>query len=450
MRLAMDLRNSIKTLLSLLITLFALSSLAFSAPEETLNQWHQWRGPLSTGVAPRSNPPLHWSETKNIRWKTEIPGKGHSTPAIWGNRVFLTTAIPYGPTQAPMGHDRHGDHDNFRSIRRQRFQVLAIDRNKGSIVWTKTVANEQPHEGAHVTGSWASASPITDGKRIFAFFGSRGLYCLDWNGGLLWKKNFGDMHSKHGHGEGASPVLYRETLVINWDHEGSSFIVALDKRTGHEKWRVKRDEVTSWSTPIVVHHKGPPQVIVSATGRVRGYDLNTGKEIWACGGLSHNVVASPVFADGVLYVGSSYEKRVMMAIKIEGAQGDISNTSHILWRRQHDTPYVPSPILTGEQVCFHRHLSGVMTCADRFSGETIWGPLKLPGLRRVFASPVGAAGRIYSVSREGKAVVLERGPHRKVLAQNKLDDSFTASPSIVGDELYLRGEKNLYCIAKTP
>jgi outer membrane protein assembly factor BamB len=244
-------------------------------------------------------------------------------------------------------------------------------------------------------------------------------------------------------------VLHGDTLVINWDHEGKSFIVALDSKTGLERWRVERDEVTSWSTPIVVQYKGPPQVIVSATGKVRGYDLRTGKEIWACGGLSHNVVASPVFSEGILYVGSSYETRSMMAIQIEGAHGDISNTSHILWQRQHDTPYVPSPLLTGEQICFHRHLSGVMTCVNKKTGKTIWGPQKLPGLRRVFASPVGAAGRIYSLSREGNAVVLERSHQRKVLAQNHLDDAFTASPVIVGNELYLRGEKNLYCIAST-
>jgi len=437
-----------KLLVPLVVVFFCLSSVAFGAPEETLNQWAQWRGPLATGLAPRSNPPIHWSETQNIRWKTEIPGKGHSTPAIWGNRIFLTTAIPYGPSEAPVGHDRHGDHDNFRSLQRQRFQVLAVDRSKGTILWAKTVQDEQPHEGAHVTGSWASASPITDGTRVFAFFGSRGLFCLDWNGRLLWKKDFGDMHSKHGHGEGASPVLHGDTLVVNWDHEGASFIVALDKRTGHERWRIKRNEVTSWSTPIIVQFKGPPQVIVSATDRVRGYDLRTGKELWACGGLSHNVVASPVYFDGVVYVGSSYEKRAMMAIKLEGASGDITNSPNVLWRRQHDTPYVPSPLLTGNQLCFHRHLSGVMTCVDRHTGKTIWGPRKLPGLRRVFASPTGAAGRIYSVSREGNAVVLQRGPHRKILAQNHLNDAFTASPAIAGDELFLRGEKYLYCIAK--
>ena len=190
--------------------------------------WGQWRGPLDTGVATRAKPPTEWNESKNIRWKVPVPGPGHSSPIVWNNRIYLTAAIPHGePVDPPVGI-RPGAHDNIIKVRRTRFVVAALDRNTGKTVWKKTLRDSLPHESRHDTGSYASASPITDGKRIFAFFGSNGLFALDLEGTLLWEKDLGDMHTKHGHGEGASPALYGETLVVNWDHEGPSFIVAFD------------------------------------------------------------------------------------------------------------------------------------------------------------------------------------------------------------------------------
>jgi outer membrane protein assembly factor BamB len=224
-------------------------------------------------VAPGAQPPVEWSETKNIRWKTAVPGKGHSTPIIWGERVFLTTAIPYGEPVKPRIPSRPGAHDNLAMTHHHEFAVLAISRKSGKILWQQTVHKELPHEAGHVSASLASASPVTDGEHVFAFFGSRGLYCLDTGGKLLWKKNLGEMHTKHGHGEGSSPALHGETLIVNWDHEEQSFLVALDKRTGTQRWRVARAEDTSWATPIVVEHAGKTQVIVSGTNRLRGYDL---------------------------------------------------------------------------------------------------------------------------------------------------------------------------------
>jgi outer membrane protein assembly factor BamB len=293
---------------------------------EAQHDWPQWRGPLGTGVAPGAQPPVEWSETKNIRWKTAVPGKGHSTPIIWGERVFLTTAIPYGEAVKPRFPSRPGAHDNLAMTHHHEFAVLAISRKSGKILWQQTVHKELPHEAGHVSASLASASPVTDGERVFAFFGSRGLYCLDTEGKLLWKKHLGEMHTKHGHGEGSSPALHGETLIINWDHEEQSFLVALDKRTGTQRWRVARAEDTSWATPIVVEHAGKAQVIVSGTNRLRGYDLASGAVIWECGGLSSNIVASPVASDGVVYAGSSYDTRALLAIRLDGAKGDITGT----------------------------------------------------------------------------------------------------------------------------
>ena len=416
--------------------------------KETSRQWPQWRGPLGTGVSPHGDPPITWSENRNLRWKISIPGRGNSTPIIWNDRIFLTTAIPYGEDLPPSGSQAPGSHDNYLSLKKQKFSVFSIDRKDGRILWNKVVVDEQPNEGTHRTGSWASNSPVTDGDCIIASFGSRGIYCLDMDGKLVWQKDFGEMTTLHGHGEGSSPVLHDGIVIVNWDHQGQSFVVALNKFTGKQIWKVPRDEITSWSTPIIVEHAGSSQVVVSATERVRGYNLLTGKVIWQCGGLSRNVVASPVSGDGYVYVASSYDRQAMFAIRLATASGDITNTNTVAWSRKRHTPYVPSPLLYQNMLFFLKHNSGIITCLEAKSGKLIFGPDRLPEIWNVFASPMGAADRIYITSREGTTVVIKRGTSLDILSQNSLDDSFSASPVAVDSELYLRGQKFLYCLAE--
>jgi outer membrane protein assembly factor BamB len=413
------------------------------------DDWPQWRGPLGTGVAPVAQPPVTWSDNKNIRWKTALPGKGHSTPIVWGERLFLTTAVPYGEPVKPRLPNRPGAHDNLSLTYHHRFVVLAVSRRSGKILWQQTVHDELPHEAGHVTGSLASASPVTDGERIFAFFGSRGLYCLDADGKLLWKKSLGEMHTKHGHGEGSSPALHGETLIVNWDHEEQSFLVALDKRTGNQRWRVARGEDTSWATPIVVEHAGKAQVIVPGTNRLRGYDLANGAVLWECGGLSSNIVASPVAANGVVYAGSSYDTRAVLAVRLEGARGDITGTKQVIWNRHRGAPYVPSPLLYGDSLYTLQHYQGLISRLDVKTGADQGGPFRLQAIDNVYASPVGAAGRIYVTSRDGVTQVMSHGEQiPKTLAVNRLDDQISASAAIAGRELFLRGERYLYCIAE--
>jgi hypothetical protein len=410
--------------------------------------WPQWRGPLGTGVAPHAQPPVQWSETKNIRWKTALPGKGHSTPIVWGDRIFLTTAIPYGEAVKPR-FVRPGAHDNLAMTRPHEFVVLAVSRTTGKILWQRTVHKAVPHEAGHITASLASASPVTDGAQVFAFFGSYGLYCLDSDGALVWKKDLGEMHTKHGHGEGSSPALHGETLIINWDHEDQSFLVALDKHTGKQRWRVARAEDTSWATPIVVEDGGTAQVIVPGTNRVRGYDLASGAVIWECSGLSSNIVASPVAANGVVYAGSSYDARAMLAIRLSGAKGDLTGTKQILWTRRRGTPYVPSPLLYGDSLYNLVHYQGVVARVDARTGEDQGGPFRLEAIDDAYASPVGAAGRIYITSREGVTAVISHGDRTpRVLAVNQLDETFSASAALAGRELFLRGERYFYCISE--
>ena len=413
-----------------------------------LAQWGQWRGPLATGAAPKADPPVEWSETKNIRWKTKLPGLGHSSPVVWGNLVFVTTAEMTGAKKPFTGVTPDGAHNNMNPLFDHQFAVMAIDRQTGAVAWRRTVATRQPHESTHESATWASNSPVTDGEHVLSFFGSNGLYCLDTGGRLLWSRDFGDMQVKHGHGEGASPLLHGETVVVNWDHEGASLIVALAKRTGVELWRQPRDEVTSWATPIVVTHDGQAQVVVSGTRRVRGYDLKTGAVIWEVGGLPGNIVASPVGADGMVFAAGSYEKQTLLAIRLTGAKGELAGTQQIAWQKNRSTPYVPSPLLYDGWLYYLRHYQGVLSRVNAKTGDEPSGPFRLGSVFNIYSSPVAAAGRIYVTDRNGKTLVISNDPEPKALTLNKLDDRFSASAALVGDAIFLRGEKFLYCIGE--
>ena len=427
---------------------FAIAASALGQAADPLAQWGQWRGPLANGVALKAKPPLEWSETKNIRWKTKLPGLGHSSPVVWGNLVFVTTADLTGAKKPFTGVTPDGAHSNTNPLFDHQFAVIALDRKTGSVAWRRTVATRQPHESTHESATWASNSPVTDGEHVIAFFGSNGLYCLDTGGRLVWEKDFGDMRVKHGHGEGASPVLHGDTVVVNWDHEGASFIVALAKRTGEELWRSSRDEVTSWATPIVVTQNGQAQVVVSGTKRVRGYDLKTGAVIWEAGGLPGNIVASPVGADGMVFAAGSYEKQTLLAIRLTGAKGELTDTRQIAWQKNRSTPYVPSPLLYDGWLYYLRHYQGVLSRVNAKTGDEPSGPFRLGSVFNIYSSPVAAAGRIYVTDRNGKTLVISNDAEPKAIALNELNDRFSASAALVGDTIFLRGEKFLYCIAK--
>lgn len=412
--------------------------------------WPQWRGPLATGTAPGADPPVRWSESQNVRWKVAIPGDGQATPLVWGDRVFVTTAVAAGGAGASEGI--------FRRLTRRIFSteaipgtlqyaVLAFDRRTGELAWERAVQEEAPHEGKHKSGSWASSSAVTDGDVLCAFFGSRGLHCLDMDGNLLWDRDFGDMEIRFGFGEGASPALHAGVVVVNWDHQGESFITALDARTGRELWRTERDEMTSWATPLVVEHGGRTQVVTNATNRVRSYDFETGDLIWDGEGGTVNAIPTPVAADGLVYLLSGYRGNRLYAVKLDAASGDIDGADALAWTLDQDTPYVPSPLLHDGILYFTKGNGGVLSAYDARTGQPHYGPRRLPGVRNVYASPVAAGGRIYVPSRDGTTAVIAAGPTFEVISANMLDDGFDASPAVVGGELYLRGRRNLYCIA---
>lgn len=419
--------------------------------------WPAWRGPLATGESPVGNPPIEWNESKNIRWKIPIPGKGLSTPVVWGDRIFITTAIPLDKTGDPelvKAHKRGrpiwmriaGMSRTTKNI--QQFSVLSISRKNGEILWKKVVREALPHEGIHKNGSWASHSCVADGENIIAFFGSYGIYCFDHQGHLVWEKDLGDMKIENTFGEGSSPALYGNHLIVKWDHEGPSFIASLEKTTGKIIWKKERDEGSSWSTPIVAEADGKSQVIVSATECSRGYDLQGGEVIWELGGLSENVIPSPVYSDGMVYLMSGFRGNVLQAIKLDGAKGDLTGTNAVAWTYGKSTPYVPSPLIYKGKLYFLQGNKGRLTCADAKTGKIYYTKQKLEGMKGVYASPVGANDRVYIAGRNGVFYVIKQGPQFEVLAKNILEDRFDASPVVVDTELYLRGLKYLYCIAE--
>jgi len=399
------------------------------------SNWPSWRGPLSNGIAPKGNPPVSWSENTNIKWRTPIQGKGFSTPIIWDKYVFVTTAIQKGGVSgsATMPYI---------------FNVVALNRADGKILWEKTVADEEVQDRIQQTASHVSSSSVTDGKFLYAYFGSRGLFCLDFKGNIIWKRDFGLMQKRNNFGEGSSPALYDDRIVVQWDHEGQSEIFCVDKSTGKDLWKKERDEPSSWSTPFILKYDGKVQVITAASNKVRSYDLDNGDIIWECSGLTGNVIPSPVFGDGILYVMSGYSGNALLAIRMAGTKGDISGTNAIVWSTNVNTPYVPSPLLINKRIYFLKSNSGALSCLDAATGKAWYAVKMLDNLGVVYNSPVYADGRIYQLGATGLTYTLKDGPELEIISENKLDDSFSASPAIAGDEIFLRGLKYVYCIAR--
>ncbi len=443
-----------------LVVLLAAIGSSIRAQNPDNAHWPQWRGPFFNGMA-RGDAPTEWSDTSNIKWKVEIPGRGYSTPVIWGDRIFLTTAIPTGkpaavqptptPDQPPAGEQggrRRPGRDSGPQLE-HKFDVLAFDRKTGRLLWQKTAKVAVPHEGYHrAYGSFASNSPVTDGKHVYASFGSRGIYAYDFNGKLIWEKDLGvQMKMRLGFGEGTAPLLLGDRLIVVFGHEEGSFIVALDKRTGKELWRMPRDERSSWSTPYAIEHAGRKQVVVTGTTRVRSYDPDSGKVLWEAGGLGANVIPVPVSQDGVVYVMSGYRDPRLMAIKL-GKEGDLTGTDSILWSQTRGLSYTASPVLY-ENKLYVVTDNGLITAFNATTGEPHYAQVRLPKTYNFKASPVGANGKLYLATEDGDVVVVKMGEKFEVIATNTLEDQvFIATPVIAGGELFLRGQNHLFAISQ--
>lgn len=397
--------------------------------------WAHWRGD-GNGVAANASPPTEWSPTKNIKWKVRIPGRSSGSPVIWEDQVFLVTAV------ASEGRAQG------QSLPTLQFKLLCRDRANGAQLWEQTAISAKPHQGTHSTNGFASASPCTDGEHVYAHFGSRGLYCFTMKGELKWKRDdLGKMNTRNDFGEGSSPTLAEDKVIVPWDHEGQSTILALDKLSGDTIWNTKRDEPSCWATPLIVEHKGRKQIVMNGQNYARSYDLESGKELWRCPGQTQRPVASAAAADGLVFVGSGFRGEFLGAFRLDG-EGDIRGTRNVAWTIERDTPDLASLLLTSGRLYFFKGKSNVLTCVDSATGKPHFGPTRIPGLKTLYASPVAAGGHVYITGRSGTTVVIKDANELGIVATNSVGEMVDATPAPVDNELFIRGEQHLFCIAK--
>jgi outer membrane protein assembly factor BamB len=395
---------------------------------EAMNYWSRWRGPSGQGIVEGGNYPDTWSDTENVLWKVGVPGRGHSSPIIWGNRIFLTSADAAG--------------GNNRSI-------LCFQRSDGKLLW-KTVVPEAAAERLHRKNSYASSSVSTDGERIYGYFGNAGMVAVDFEGKLIWHTKLGTINLYHG--PGGSPLLYKDRLILYQDQKlmgrnvksDPGFIVALDKKTGRELWRNERDPKPGWGTPIAVQVDDRTEIIVSSSRRIESIDPETGEVFWFCGGNTFEVIPTPVVGHDMIYCCSG-RAGPTIAVK-PGGSNEVTDT-HVVWKTPKGSSFVPSPLLLGDYLYTINDMVSVLTCHNAKNGELI-DQLRLGEARRegFSASPVAVGNKVFFTNDMGETFVLNPAPDFKLLHVNRLGEQTLASPALVDDKWYFRTQNHLICI----
>jgi outer membrane protein assembly factor BamB len=427
----------------------------FSGHAAAPSHWPQFRGADSTGVADGAGFPEHWGTNENVAWKIPVPGRGWSSPIVWGNRIFLTTVTSAGEMEAPKKGLYFGGERKEVSKAEHQWVVLCYDLKDGRELWRKTARRGTPPNPLHVKNTYASQTPVTDGERLYAYFGNIGLFCYDLKGSLLWSTNWPAVKTRYGWGAAASPVLHDGRLFIVNDNEEKSYLVVLDAKTGRQLWRQERDEPTNWATPYVWKNDRRTELITPGRGKVRSYDLE-GRLLWEFGGMSTIVIPTPFSKFGLLYVCSGYvgdKIRPVFAIR-PGASGDISlkpgetNNAFIAWHQPTAGPYNPSPLVYGDQL-YVLFDFGFLSAHDARTGRQIYDKQRIRMETTSFtASPWAANGRIYALSEDGDTFVFQAGPDYRLLHKNSLDEMCMATPAIAGDRLLIRSLSQLYCIGR--
>lgn len=434
---------------SLALVLTLLSALALVESASFASNWPQWRGPAGSGISDEKNLPTQWSTAKNIKWKTPIAGRAHSSPVVWGNRIFLTTAIegdvvPGAKAVKHMMGDKEFIHpDSIGADKKQTFKVICLDSETGKVLWEQTAFEGTPYDNRHRKSSYAASTPATDGKHVFAYFGSEGLYAYDMKGKLAWKADLGKLATV-GMGTGTSPILYENVVLMQCDEDngGSSFIVALDKKTGKEVWRTPRKVQVSWATPMLVKTAKRTELITSGTEAIIAYDPATGKELWRHKGVESNAIPSPVANSDMVFISAGFPAKVVMAINL-GGSGDLADT--VAWKYAKGTAYVPSPILYNGYLYLTTD-RGLVTCLDAKTGEVKYEGGRVPIPATFTASPVAFDGKILLTSEDGDTFMVKAGPTHEILGTNSVGEPVYASPAIADGRIFIRGEKNLYAI----
>ncbi|MDQ3665592.1 MAG: PQQ-like beta-propeller repeat protein [Acidobacteriota bacterium] len=434
-------RISVVLVISLLPTIVVASG----------NNWPQWRGPAGSGVSTEKNLPTEWSATKNIKWKTPIAGRSHSSPIVWGNKIFVTTAIegavvPGAKAVKHMMGDKEFLHpDSIGADRKHSFKVICLNATTGRILWEQTAFEGTPYDNRHRKSSFAASTPATDGKYVYAFFGSEGLYAYDMSGKLAWKADLGKLGTV-GMGTGTSPILHDHLVLMQCDEENgdASFIVALDKKTGKEVWKTPRKVQVSWATPILVRTVNRAELIASGSEAIVAYDPATGKELWRHKGVESNAIPSPVANNEVVFLSAGYPAKTVMAIRL-GATGDLTDSANVAWKHAKGTAYVPSPILYGDYLYLTTD-RGILTCLNAKTGEVVYEGGRVPIPATFTASPVAFDGKILLTSEDGDTFMVKAGPKHEILGSNSVSEPVYASPAIADGYIFIRGEKNLYAI----
>lgn len=436
-----------------LMVVISCSTEAFAQDLESVKHknWHQWRGPNANGVATQGDPPTSWDDKTNIKWKFKIEGEGSSTPIVWNDKVFILSAIETDrkPEIPPKlsAQARTKPPENILQ-----FVVWCLNRETGDVIWKKVVRECAAHEGRHPTTTYAASSPMTDGKHLYVLFGSYGVYCLNLKGDIIWEKDLGVMRTRRGWGEAVSPVVHDGKLIVNWDQEDQSEIFVLNSKDGEIVWNKKRDEPTTWATPLVVKANGKNQLITNGTEAVRSYELETGHLIWQAPGTTLNAIPCPIRNENQVICMGGYQGFMALSIDLNST-GKVTAESTgpdqpIKWTIPEHTSYVPSPVIVGGRLYFTKKLDAILNCVDVKTGKPIYAQTRLPEMRRMYSSPVAIGDRIYFTSREGTTLVIKGSDKFEVLSTNRLSEEIDASPAIVGDQIFLRGKQNLYCIEK--
>jgi outer membrane protein assembly factor BamB len=430
----------------------ALGCLSVLSEHAAAGNWPQWRGPDGSGISNEKNLPSEWSPTKNIKWKTPIDGRAHSSPIVWGNKVFLTTAVEGAvvPGAKAVKHTIEGGKeflhpDSVGADHKHTFKVICLDRESGKILWQSTAWEGTPYDNRHRKSSYAASTPATDGKLVYAFFGTEGLYAYDFKGNLAWKAQLGNLGTV-GMGTGTSPILFDNLVIVQADEENgeASFIVALDKKTGKEVWKKDRKVQVSWSTPLLVRTAKRAELITSGTESVIAYDPATGSELWRHKGVESNAIPSPVANSEMAYLVAGFPAKIAMAIRL-GQNGDLTGTPNVPWTYAKGTAYVPSPILYGDYLYLTTD-RGILTCIDAKTGEVKYEGGRIPIPATFTASPVAFEGKILMTSEDGDTFMVKAGPKHEILGTNSVGEPVYASPAIADGRIFIRGEKNLYCI----
>jgi len=441
--------------ITIAVFIFSLVTITIvnSSSAKVSTNWPQWRGPDGQGVSAETGLPVEWSNTTNVKWKTPIAGRGHSSPIVWGKKIFLTSALDGDAIAGRTPGVTHKMSDGSDFVHpdavganlKHTFKVVCLDRDSGKILWERVAYEGPVYDSRHKKASFASSTPATDGKYVFAFFGSEGLYAYDFSGKLLWKQAMPKIGTASV-GYGVSPILYNNLVIMLCDDSGgNSFIAAYDKKTGKEAWRVARKVDITWSSPVLVHTKDRTEIVTAAAEAIIAYDPATGKELWRHKGLESNAVPTPVVDNDLVVLTSGYPKKIALAIKA-GGSGDITGTSQVAWTYNKGTAYVPSPILYGDYIYLMTD-RGLLTCLDAKTGKVEYEGGRVPKPQIFMASPVAYEGKILLTSEEGDTYMLKAGPKHEVIRTNSLGENVYASPAIADGKIFIRGEQNLYCIS---